>query len=63
MPHARGEAHHNATLTDHEVALLRTLHRAGLSYRVLAEKFEVAVSTAWAIANGLSRLTPTPPRR
>lgn len=41
-----GETHHNATLSDHDVELIRTLrleHRMPL--RILAEKFEVSIST------------------
>lgn len=38
-----GEHHHNAKLTDHDVDLIRRLHEdEGMSYRVLARKFEVS---------------------
>lgn len=40
-----GEDHHNATHTDAEVELIRELHREGLSYKVLALKFETSKST------------------
>jgi len=39
-----GEGHQNAKLTDGEVEMVRTLHRDGLSYRTLAQKFEVSKS-------------------
>lgn len=42
-----GEGHHNAILTDAEVELLRDLREIdGMSYRVLAEKFEIS---KWAV--------------
>lgn len=42
-----GEGHHNAILSDAEVDLLRDLREIdGLSYRVLAEKFEIS---KWAV--------------
>lgn len=37
-----GEDHPNAKLTDAEVETIRTLHAEGMSYRLIAEKFEVA---------------------
>lgn len=40
-----GEQHHNARFTDHEIDLIRQLNEEGLSYSVLAEKFECAKST------------------
>lgn len=41
-----GETHHRAKLTDHDVDLIRELHEEhGLSYGVLAVKFEVSKST------------------
>jgi IS30 family transposase len=40
-----GETHPRAKLTDHDVDLIRELHEAGLSYRVIAIKFSVAKST------------------
>ncbi|MDR3004427.1 MAG: hypothetical protein LBV14_09350 [Acidovorax sp.] len=42
-----GEGHHNAILTDAEVELLRDLREIdGMSYSVLAEKFEIS---KWAV--------------
>lgn len=41
-----GEDHPLARLTDGEVELIRQLHEEGMSYAVLAEKFEVS---RWAI--------------
>lgn len=40
-----GEDHQNATLTNDEVEMMRELHREGLSYKILAVKFEVSKST------------------
>lgn len=40
-----GEDHQNATHTDAEIELARQLHEAGLSYKQIAEKFEVSKST------------------
>lgn len=44
-----GESHHNAKLTDADCDLIRELHDDGISYRKLAEKFEVPRSTVVAI--------------
>ena len=44
-----GEDHQNAKLTNDEVELVRELHKAGLSYKVLAAKFEVSKSLVAAI--------------
>lgn len=44
--HRRGEQHPRAKLTDHDVALIRTLHECHeLGYGTLAAKFEVPKST------------------
>lgn len=41
-----GEDHQNAKLTDRDIDLIRHLHeKDGLSYGVLAEKFEVSKGT------------------
>jgi len=41
-----GEDHANAKLTDREVELIRTLHEVdGMSYSLLAKKFEISKST------------------
>lgn len=37
-----GDSHHNATLTDHEVELMRQLHDEGLPVRQLALLFGVS---------------------
>lgn len=44
-----GEDHQRAKLTNFEVELIRQMHRQGLSYRTLAEKFEVSKRTIAAI--------------
>lgn len=41
-----GEDHPNARATDAEIELIRQLHDEGMSYEVLAEKFEYS---KWAI--------------
>lgn len=40
-----GEDHQHATHTDAEIELARQLHAEGMSYKQLAEKFEVSKST------------------
>ncbi len=40
-----GEDHQHATHTDAEIELARQLHADGMSYKKLAEKFEVSKST------------------
>lgn len=40
-----GEDHPNAKLTDGEVEMIRQLHEEGVSYKVLAEKFEISKGT------------------
>lgn len=40
-----GETHHRAKLTDHDIDLIRELHEEGLSYKVIAEKFDIGKST------------------
>jgi predicted DNA-binding protein (UPF0251 family) len=41
-----GEDHPNAKLTDAEVEQIRLLHKSGMGYGTLAEKYEVS---KWAI--------------
>lgn len=40
-----GEDHHKANLSNHEVDLIRELFEDGMTYKVIAEKFEVSRST------------------
>lgn len=40
-----GDDHQNARLTDAEVEMIRVLHGEGMSYKTLADKFEVGKST------------------
>jgi DNA invertase Pin-like site-specific DNA recombinase len=40
-----GEDHQHARLTDAECELIRQMHEAGMSYKLLADKFEVGKST------------------
>lgn len=44
-----GEDHQRAKLTNAEVEMIRQLHVSGLSYRTLAEKYEVSKRTIAAI--------------
>ena len=41
-----GEDHQNAKLTNSDVDLIRSMHEDGISYKAIAEKFEVS---KWAI--------------
>lgn len=41
-----GEAHQNAVLTNAEVELLRQMREDGMTWKKLAEKFEVGIRTA-----------------
>jgi hypothetical protein len=52
-----GESHPKATLTDHEVDLLLELRDEGFSLSWLAEKFEIAKTTAHSIVTGRTRAT------
>lgn len=51
----RGEKHHRAVLTDHEVDLVLELRSEGWSYDSLALKFETPRSTIRDICKGLTR--------
>lgn len=50
-----GQDHHNAKLTDREVALLLCLRGEGHTYLALADKFEVPKSTVASICSGRRR--------
>lgn len=50
-----GEDHVNARLTNAEVDLLLTLRDEGMSYRELAEKFDISKSGARKICKGQTR--------
>lgn len=39
-----GQGHPKAALTDHEVEAVRRAHEEGMTYALLAEKFEVSKS-------------------
>lgn len=41
----KGENHPMATLTDHEVELIRQLRESGMTFASLANKFEVGKTT------------------
>lgn len=52
----RGDDHHQAKLTDHDVELIRQLHEeGGLTHRELAEKFDCSRQNISAIVNYRSR--------
>lgn len=50
-----GEDHHRAKLTNHDVDLVLSLLAEGLSYSVIAEKFEISKSMVRHIAKGTKR--------
>lgn len=50
-----GQDHQRAKVTNREVELIRQLREDGMSYRVLASKFELSTSTLWAICNFVKR--------
>ncbi len=41
-----GETHHRAVLSDQDVDMIRDLYETGLSYRQIADKFEISKSHA-----------------
>jgi transposase len=51
-----GQRHPRAKLTDHDVRLVIQLVDHGLSYRAVAEKFEVSKSCVAGIAQGRRRV-------
>lgn len=49
---ARGERHGHAKLTEAEVKAMRAIRAAtGMSYRLIGERFGVALSQAWRVIN------------
>lgn len=56
-----GQFHHRAKLSDHEIDLIRDLHDEGLTYIVLAAKFEVSKSCIAGICQ-CRRRAQTPER-
>jgi DNA-directed RNA polymerase specialized sigma24 family protein len=50
-----GAAHHHARLSNHDVELILELREQGLSYRQIADKFQVARSTVSDICSGRRR--------
>lgn len=52
-----GEDHQNAKLTDQEVNRIRELFDEGMTYRTLAEKFDVSKSTIAMICRYERRAT------
>lgn len=56
-----GEDHQHAKLTNHDVDLIRDLHEQGMTYRVIAEKFECSKSTIAGICQ-YRRRAETPHR-
>lgn len=44
-----GQDHQRAKITDRDVELIRQMHEDGLSYRLLAEKFEISKTLAFYI--------------
>jgi DNA invertase Pin-like site-specific DNA recombinase len=59
-----GEDHQRAKLSNHAVELIRQLRDGGMSYRAIADKFDVSHSTVWDICNFVKRASaPTRFRR
>ena len=54
-PIARGSRNHKATLTAEQVRELRALAASGIGQRELAARFGCSKSTAWRIANNITR--------
>lgn len=50
-----GQWHPRAVYTDAEVELVRDLRDDGMTYRAIASKLEMPLSTVWAICNGRLR--------
>ena len=46
-----GQDHHRAKLTNRDVELIRQMHEEKIARSVIAEKFDVSVSTVDKIAN------------
>lgn len=46
-----GQDHQRAKLSDAAVEMIRRLHEDGMSYRVIAQKFEIAKSTVQDICS------------
>jgi hypothetical protein len=55
-----GETHHRAKLTNHDVELIQALRDAGLSYGVIARKFDCSKTQVAYICTGKRRGTVTP---
>lgn len=54
-----GQDHQRAKLTDAAVEMIRRLHEDGLSYRVIAGKFEISAMQVWRICNYRARVQTT----
>ncbi|CAB3858374.1 hypothetical protein LMG26854_03336 [Achromobacter aegrifaciens] len=52
-----GEDHQRATLTDHDVELMRQLREEGLGYKRLAKMFDTSVRNVRDIVNYKRRVT------
>lgn len=51
----RGEKHHQAKYTDHEIELVRQLRADGLKIGEIARKMEMARSHVWRVLNYVNR--------
>lgn len=59
-----GEDHQGAKLSNHEVELIRRLREGGMSYRAIADKFDISKSMVFYICDYQKRVsTPTRFRR
>jgi DNA invertase Pin-like site-specific DNA recombinase len=50
-----GQDHQRAKLSDAAVELIRRLHEGGMSYRLIAIKFEISRMQVWRICNYRAR--------
>lgn len=53
-----GQDHQRAKLSDAAVELIRQLHEGGMSYRVIAEKFDISKAQVCYICRYKRRATP-----
>ncbi len=51
----RGDGHHNATLSDHEIELIRQLRDEGMPLTLLAAKFRVSKGYMSKVCRYLAR--------
>lgn len=47
----RGQFHHRAKFTDHEIELMRQMHDAGINCAEIARRMETARSWVWKVVH------------